>query len=147
MIFKGKWRFRGLKSSNFSGLAGQRLTAGAAEASHGRRGQDFTVPHKSDSLYGEPPPLLYVSCRCKPYGCKRLCVLRHVLETRAVAVHKGEYRDRNFGGFFDILCHPHVLKLTVLKRALGQYGLLNSTECCRALFERLDSHSTKDSCV
>ena len=55
VIFKGKWRFRGLKSSKFSGLAGRRLKAGAAEAPQGRRGQDFTVPHKTALLYGEPP--------------------------------------------------------------------------------------------
>ena len=41
VIFKEKWRFGGLKSSNFSGLAGRRLKAGAAEAPHGRRGQEM----------------------------------------------------------------------------------------------------------
>jgi len=52
-------RFRGVKSSNFSGPRGQRLKAGAAEAPQGRRGQVLNM-----KCLKNPPPNLTATPLC-----------------------------------------------------------------------------------
>ena len=67
--FRGKKAFRASGPVSVS-AARRRLKAGAAEAPQGRRGHDFTVPHKTAPLYGERPHLQrvtlteWIACTC-----------------------------------------------------------------------------------
>ena len=55
VIFKGNGVLGISKAQIFLASQGRRLKAGAAKAPQGRRGQDFSVPHKTAPLYGERP--------------------------------------------------------------------------------------------